>query len=140
MTARIKKQAGASFSHACDRASCPRPAASRPPHDGTAARGALRPSDAAAVRVRGPAVDPVYTGETDETWVGIAKDPITDPGKKSKEGVLTLVRSKMTKQFYTARIDNGLDEEFEDAMVTVYHLGQFFNITTLAEVRARAAI
>lgn len=75
----------------------------------------------------------------DGKWVGIAKDPITDPGKKSKEGVLTLARSKMTGELSTIRIDQGMDEEFEDAMVTIYNNGEFFNFTTLAEVRARCA-
>jgi nicotinamide phosphoribosyltransferase len=72
-------------------------------------------------------------------WVGVAKDPITDPGKKSKEGVLTLVRSRMTGEQSTARIDLGpLDSDFEDMMVDIYDCGEFFNETTLAEIRARA--
>lgn len=75
----------------------------------------------------------------DGKWIGIAKDPITDPGKKSKEGVLTLARSKMTGQLSTVRIDQGMDSEFEDVMVTIYRNGEFFNFTTLAEVRARCA-
>ena len=75
----------------------------------------------------------------DDNWVGIAKNPITDPGKKSKEGVLTLVRSRMTNQISTARIDLGLNEEFEDIMVTIYDHGKLENITTLSEIRIRAA-
>lgn len=76
---------------------------------------------------------------TDSGWQGIAKNPVTDPGKKSKEGVLTLVRSKMTGELMSARLDLGpLDSDFEDAMQLVYHTGQLFNETTLAEVRARA--
>ena len=71
-------------------------------------------------------------------WVGISKDPVTDPGKRSREGVLTLVRSNMTGQLSTMRIDHApLNEEFVDVMVTVYDHGEFFNETTLAEVRAR---
>lgn len=73
-------------------------------------------------------------------WVGIVKDPITDPGKKSKEGMLTLVRSTMTNQYMTARIDQGpLDSEWVDVMEDVYDCGQFFNDSTMDEVRARAA-
>jgi len=71
-------------------------------------------------------------------WVGIAKDPITDPGKKSKEGVLTLVRSLLTGELTTVRMDKPIDAEFEDVMVDLYDHGEFFNETTLAEVRARA--
>lgn len=77
----------------------------------------------------------------DDTWVGIAKDPITDPGKKSKEGLLSLFRSKLTGELSTYRIDQGpVNEEFEDMMVTVYENGVLLNETTLAEVRERAAI
>ena len=73
-------------------------------------------------------------------WIGIAKDPITDPGKKSKEGVLTLARSKMTGLLQTVRIDKGLNEEFEDVMVTIYRNSVFYNETTMDEMRIRAAV
>lgn len=78
---------------------------------------------------------------TDAGWKGIAKNPVTDSGKKSKEGVLTLVRSKITGELMPARLDTGpLDSEWEDVMQLVYYKGQLFNETTLAEVRARAAV
>lgn len=78
---------------------------------------------------------------TDAGWKGIAKNPVTDSGKKSKEGVLTLVRSKITSELMPARLDTGpLDSEWEDVMQLVYYKGQLFNETTLAEVRARAAV
>lgn len=74
-------------------------------------------------------------------WVGISKDPITDPGKQSKKGRLTLVRSRMTGEVMTVDVgDNDLNEEFEDLMVTVYNIGAVMNLTTLAEVRARCAV
>lgn len=74
----------------------------------------------------------------DGKWIGIAKDPVTDEGKKSKEGVLTVVRSKMTGELQTARLDTGpLNEEFEDVMNLVYYLGDLYNETTLDEVRER---
>lgn len=76
----------------------------------------------------------------DGTWEGISKDPVTDPGKRSKEGVLTTARSKMTGELIAARLDLGpLDASFEDLHVLVYHTGKFFNKTTLAEARTRAA-
>jgi nicotinamide phosphoribosyltransferase len=71
-------------------------------------------------------------------WVGIAKDPITDPGKKSKEGVMTLARNKNTGAFVAARLDLPLDEDLEDVHVLVYHTGKLYNETTLDEVRMRA--
>jgi len=81
----------------------------------------------------------LYDG--DEKWTGIAKDPITDPGKKSKEGVLTLVKSRMTGELMAARLDNGpLDSEWEDLHKLVYHNGVLYNETNLADIRARAAV
>jgi len=72
-------------------------------------------------------------------WRGIAKDPITDHGKKSKEGVLTTVRSRLTGELMAARLDTGpLDSDFEDIMQLVYHTGTLYNETTLAAVRQRA--
>jgi nicotinamide phosphoribosyltransferase len=72
-------------------------------------------------------------------WVGIVKDPVTDPGKKSKMGVLSLFKSKMTGQYATFRIDQGdLDSEWEDVMEDLYDCGEFFNRTTVLEARARA--
>ena len=76
-----------------------------------------------------------------ESWVGIAKNPVTDAGKKSKEGVLTLVRSKMTGELMPARLDLGpLDSEFEDVMKLVFYKGQLFNETTLDEIRDRVKV
>jgi nicotinamide phosphoribosyltransferase len=72
-------------------------------------------------------------------WVGIAKDPITDPGKKSKEGRLTLVRSRMTGEYMTVGLDFNQDEYYE-VLQDVYKYTAVFNKTTLAEVRSRCAI
>lgn len=72
-------------------------------------------------------------------WIGIAKDPVTDSGKKSKEGVLTLIRNKETNEYSAFRLDLGeIPDGFEDAMQLVYYKGKLFNETTLAEVRNRA--
>jgi len=76
----------------------------------------------------------------DGEWRGIAKDPVTDHGKKSKEGVLTLARSRTTGELVTVRLDNGpLDDDLEDIHQLVYHTGDLYNETTLAEVRSRAS-
>lgn len=73
---------------------------------------------------------------TDEGWKGIAKDPVTDHGKKSKEGILTLSRLKMTGELVVSRLDRGpLNEDFEDVMKLVYYKGRLFNEVTLDEVR-----
>jgi nicotinamide phosphoribosyltransferase len=81
-------------------------------------------------------------------WKAIFKNPITDPGKKSKAGRLTLVRSRiMPTEFMTVDIDKPLDSEWEDVMVTLYEhnmttastTGQpIFNKVNLDEVRTRA--
>jgi nicotinamide phosphoribosyltransferase len=75
----------------------------------------------------------------DDKWIGIAKDPITDPGKKSEEGVLTVLRDRYTGELMTGRLDNidHLDEQWEDIMVLVYHCGKLYNETTLKDIRAR---
>lgn len=74
----------------------------------------------------------------EEKWVGISKDPITDNGKKSEQGVLTLARSIMTNEYINARLDKGpLNQEFIDQHVLVYYLGKLYNETTLAEIRVR---
>lgn len=77
----------------------------------------------------------------DDTWIGIAKNPITDSGKKSKEGVLTTVRSKITGEIMTARLDQGeISEEFEDIMQLSYHVGTLYNEITLDEARANLEV
>lgn len=74
----------------------------------------------------------------DGSWKGIAKDPVTDSGKKSKEGVLTTVRNRMTGELQPARLDQApIPEDFEDIMQLVYHMGDLYNETTLADVRSR---
>lgn len=74
-------------------------------------------------------------------WVGISKNPITDPGKRSKEGLLTLVRSKMTGEYMTGEYGKINAGEYDDVMETVYAGGgKLLNMTTLDEVRARCAV
>lgn len=75
----------------------------------------------------------------DGEWKGIAKDPITDQGKKSKEGILTLGRNQATGEIETLRIDDGFPEGYDDAHELVYYLGRLFNEITLDEVRQNAA-
>ncbi len=77
----------------------------------------------------------------DKKWIGISKDPITDSGKSSKEGVLHLFRHKMTGEYRTIRTDQGaISNEFEWVMELVYKNGVMYNETTLQEVRERCKI
>jgi nicotinamide phosphoribosyltransferase len=81
-------------------------------------------------------------------WKPIFKDPVTDPGKKSKSGRLTLVRNISDGNFKTVNVDTELEkylsEGWEDVMVTLYdgvnNPGELLYTTTLAEVRARAQV
>jgi nicotinamide phosphoribosyltransferase len=74
-------------------------------------------------------------------WVSVVKDPITDPGKKSKAGRVTLWRSggewvsavEQPKGWY----DKGIGD-FADALEEVYRDGRLVKETTFEEVRARA--
>lgn len=77
-----------------------------------------------------------------DKWVDIFKDPITDPGKTSKKGRLTLYKSNLSGEFMTGRINDNHDAEWEDVMVTVYdgvnNPGELLIEYTLDEIRARA--
>ena len=71
-------------------------------------------------------------------WIGVSKDPITDPGKKSLEGILTLGKNVATGEYVIARLDRGeINESVTDVMQLSYHTGTLYNETTLAEVRSR---
>lgn len=71
-------------------------------------------------------------------WVDVFKEPITDSGKRSKKGRLTLLRSKMTGQYFTARETDRYASEWEEVLETVYENGKIVKTTTFAEVRARS--
>jgi nicotinamide phosphoribosyltransferase len=84
-------------------------------------------------------VEDVTRGQADcfnQHWVGISK---TTPGKESKSGRLTLVRSRVSGEYMTSTLDFNKNE-FEDVMQTVYNNGLTTNKTTLAEIRSRCFI
>jgi nicotinamide phosphoribosyltransferase len=70
----------------------------------------------------------------DGSWIDIFKDPITDPGKKSKAGRLTTVRSRLTGEWSTLKVGEFADE-FEDMMWTIYDHGTAPNTLTLEQIR-----
>jgi nicotinamide phosphoribosyltransferase len=77
---------------------------------------------------------------TSGQWFGTAKDPITDPGKKSMEGVITLGRNRKTGELRNLDLTQGLDEnDWEDMHKLAYHCGTLYNETTLDEMRERLA-
>ena len=79
-------------------------------------------------------------------WIDVYKDPITDKGKQSKRGRMTLLRHREYGTFQTvpvpATADSLADAEkplgFDDAMVTVWENGRLVHDWTFAEVRTRA--
>lgn len=76
-----------------------------------------------------------------DNWVGIAKDPITDPGKKSKEGVMTTIRNlttRETKPWNLAADD--VPAGWEDVHRLVLHTGRLYNKVNVDQVRASAAV
>lgn len=82
----------------------------------------------------------------DGRWVDVYKDPVTDPGKVSKRGRLTLLRHAEYGQYKTVPIpadaasaeDMPLPLGWEQAMQTVWENGELIRDWTFAEVRARS--
>ena len=65
-------------------------------------------------------------------WRDVFKDPITDPGKRSKKGRVTLMR-RLNGEFYS-----GVEDWTPSALVEVYRDGIVTKTYTLEEVRANA--
>lgn len=77
--------------------------------------------------------------EENGIWIDTFKDPITDKGKKSLKGRVTLVQNVDTKQFRTARVDEPLAPNEVDAMRVIYNNGIVEEaLMTFEEVRVEA--
>ena len=82
----------------------------------------------------------------DGEWIDVYKDPVTDKGKQSKRGRMTLLRHREYGGFRTVPVPASaasLDDVerpagYDDAMVTVWEDGRLLRDWTLAEIRARA--
>jgi len=74
---------------------------------------------------------------TDLKWIGIAKDPVTDQGKKSLEGVITAIRNTETGEYRNHDLLQPIPEGWVDAMKLRWDTGVFYNKVRLAEMRAR---
>jgi nicotinamide phosphoribosyltransferase len=68
----------------------------------------------------------------------VFKDPITDPGKKSKSGLLDLV--KVDGQYQTVEFDHPGQPLANSELVTVFDTGKILYHTTLEDCRKRMAI
>jgi nicotinamide phosphoribosyltransferase len=80
-------------------------------------------------------------------WRDVWKDPVTDQGKTSKRGRMTLVRHREYGSYRTVALPDDavslapgdLEPGWEEAMVTVWENGELLRDWTFAEVRDRAA-
>lgn len=66
------------------------------------------------------------------------KDPVTDPGKRSHKGLMTLVKDSNGK--FTTKDGVTKEEEATGELRTVFKNGKLINETTLQEIRDRASI
>jgi len=79
-------------------------------------------------------------------WIDVYKDPVTDKGKQSKRGRMTLLQHREYGQFRTEPVPAdvpSLDDVhkpmgFDDAMVTIWEDGKLVSDWTFADVRKRA--
>jgi len=82
----------------------------------------------------------------DGEWIDVYKDPVTDKGKQSKRGRMTLLQHREYGQFRTEPVSADAESladvhkpmGFDDAMVTIWEDGKLVNDWTFAQVRARA--
>jgi nicotinamide phosphoribosyltransferase len=66
-------------------------------------------------------------------WVDVFKDPVTDPGKKSKRGRLALIRN-MSGKYETVQYEEGVGHE--NMLKPVFENGRLIKDWTFAEIRA----
>ena len=79
-------------------------------------------------------------------WIDVYKDPVTDKGKQSKRGRMTLLRHRDLGTFQTVPVPPEAESladvvkppGYDDAMVTVWENGHLVHDWTFAEVRSRA--
>ena len=73
----------------------------------------------------------------------VSKSPVTDPGKASKAGRLSLYRTRKTGEYHTGDVEkHGWNLgvwEADEVMQTVYQDGEFYHRQTFDDVRALAA-
>ena len=82
----------------------------------------------------------------DGEWIDVWKDPVTDKGKQSKRGRMTLLRHREYGGFRTVPVPPSAASlaevekpaGFDDAMETVWENGRLVRDWTFEEIRARA--
>lgn len=76
--------------------------------------------------------------EVNGQWRDVMKDPVTDPGKKSKAGRLALVREE--GGYRTVREEEAARLNLANELVPVFNNGFLLSDQSFAEIRARAEV
>lgn len=78
-------------------------------------------------------------------WRDVYKEPLTDPGKVSKKGRLTLIRNRDTGEFMTIRKNigdigdgQGVPADWQESLLPVWDGGKLLKDWQFAEIRSRA--
>lgn len=85
----------------------------------------------------------IDNGDGTSSWekslqtVDVFKNPITDPGKKSKKGKVTTLYNPETKEYIVAIVDDKYPG-FEQALETVFLNGEILTNISLDEIRNNA--
>jgi len=79
--------------------------------------------------------------EVDGVGLAVAKDPITDPGKRNKPGRLKLVKTDNgSYQTLSSIAHKDEYDKADDELVTVYENGQLLREYSFTEIRAKCDI
>lgn len=72
-------------------------------------------------------------------WEPVFKDPVTDPGKRSKAGRLDLIKVEGShgSTIESIKLHDSLTEHPKSMLQTVYMNGELSNLSTLSEIRDR---
>ncbi|MEA3088448.1 MAG: nicotinamide phosphoribosyltransferase [Paraburkholderia sp.] len=78
-----------------------------------------------------------------DEWHDVRKDPVTDAGKRSMKGRLTLLMNRHTGEYRTATQplvwdDRTVEGDWDEALVTVFDSGKLLVDVAFSEVRKRA--
>jgi len=72
-------------------------------------------------------------------WIDVFKDPITDPGKISKKGRLSLYHDFVKNEYSTEQENYGLHSDKNDVLEIVFNNGDLIKEYTFEEIRERAS-
>lgn len=73
--------------------------------------------------------------QINDMWMDVYKDPITDSGKTSKKGVISLYRNKNSGKYLTERVENIDLNENEEVLQTIFLNGNILREWNFNEVR-----